>query len=243
MIFDEQARKEFNIDLVTPGPGHQDNTEVVGFCKDFNFKPLQYGRAPFAFYVFGKEHSWRSGLRHIYIRTAPGANPGEVMRFVNKTVAEMRPDTDPETYGVDFFDKELGAQYSRENQLAQMIGLFTLIAIIISLMGVFGLVLFETQHRSREIAVRRVHGASVTDILKMLNLKFIVIVLMSFAVAAPASWLIVRLYFEGFAYHTTIYWWMFAAALLAVLVITVLIVTLRSWRAATSNPVEQLKSE
>lgn len=243
MIFNEQARKEFNIDLVTPGPGHQDNTEVVGFCKDFNFKPLQYGRAPFAFYVFGKEHSWRSGLRHIYIRTAPGANPGEVMRFVNKTVAEMRPDTDPETYGVDFFDKELGAQYSRENQLAQMTGLFTLIAIIISLMGVFGLVLFETQHRSREIAVRRVHGASVADILKMLNLKFIVIVLMSFAVAAPASWLIVRLYFEGFAYHTTIYWWMFAAALLAVLVITVLIVTLRSWRAATSNPVEQLKSE
>ncbi len=244
MIFNEQARKEFDIDLETPGPGHQENAEVVGICKDFNFKPLQYGRAPFAFYVFGKEHSWRrSGLRHIYIRTAPGANAGEVMRFVNQTVTEMRPDADTETYGVDFFDKELGAQYRKENQLAQMIGIFTLIAIIISLMGVFGLVLFETQHRSREIAVRRVHGASVADILKMFNLKFIAIVLVSFAVAAPASWLIVRLYFEGFAYHTTICWWMFAAALLAVLVITVLIVTLRSWRAATSNPVEQLKSE
>ena len=243
MIFNVQAQKEFNIDLETPGPGHGAKTEVVGICKDFNFKPLQYGRAPFAFYVFGKDHSWRSGLRHIYIRTAPGANPAEVMRFVNNTVAEMRPDTDAETYGVDFFDKELGAQYKRESQLAQMIGLFTLIAIIISLMGVFGLVLFETQHRSREIAVRRVHGASVADILKMLNLKFIVIVLVSFAVAAPASWLIVRKYFEGFAYHTEIVWWVFAAALLAVLVITVAIVTLRSWRAATSNPVEQLKSE
>ncbi len=242
MIFNTQAQKEFDIDLETPGPGHQDNTQVVGICRDFNFKPLQYGSAPFAFYVFGK-HSWRSGLRHIYIRTAPGANPGEVIRFVNNTVAEMRPDIDPETYGVDFFDRELGEQYRQENQLAQLIGLFTLIAIVISLMGVFGLVLFETQHRSREIAIRRVHGASVGDILKMFNLKFIAIVLVSFAVAAPASWLIVRFYFRGFAYHTPIFRWVFAAALLAVLVITVLIVTLRSRRAATANPVDYLKNE
>ncbi len=242
MIFNEQARKEFDIDFETPGPGHQNNTEVVGICKDFNFKPLQYGYAPFAFYVFGK-HSWRPGLRHIYIRLAPGADPGAVMRFVSDTVAEMRPDVDSETYGVDFFDKELGAQYKRENQLAQMIGLFTMIAIIISLMGVFGLVLFETQHRSREIAVRRVHGASVADILGMLNLKFIGIVLVAFAVAAPVSLLIVRFYFRGFAYHTSLSWMVFASALLSVLVITVLIVTLRSWRAATSNPVDYLKVE
>ena len=242
MIFNTRAQKEFDIDLETPGPGHQNNTAVVGICKDFNFKPLQYGTAPFAFYIFGK-HSWRSGLRHIYIRTAPGAKPGKVIKFVNSTVSEMRPDVDPETYGVDFFDRELGEQYKRENQLAQMVGLFTLIAIIISLMGVFGLVLFETQHRSREIAVRRVHGASVADILKMFNLKFIAIVLASFAVAAPVSLLIVRLYFRGFAYHVPLYWWVFAAALLAVLVITVFIVTLRSRRAAVSNPVNQLKNE
>ena len=243
MIFNLQAQKEFNIDLETPGPGHQDNTEVVGICKDFNFKPLQYGRAPFAFYVFGKNGRWRNGLRHIYIRTAPGADPGEVIRFVNGTVAEMRPDVDSETYGVDFFDKELGSQYKQESQLAQLIGLFTLIAIIISLMGVFGLVLFETQHRSREIAIRRVHGASVGDILKMFNLKFTAIVLAAFAVAAPVSWAIMRLYFSKFAYHTALSWQMFAAALLAVLAITTVIVTLRSWRAATSNPVEQLKNE
>ena len=242
MIFNTQAQKVFDIDLETPGPGHQNNTAVVGICKDFNFKPLQYGTAPFAFYIFGK-HTWRSGLRHIYIRIAPGANPGEVIKFVNNTVAQMRPDADPETYGVDFFDRELGEQYKRENQLAQMVGLFTLIAIIISLMGVFGLVLFETQHRSREIAVRRVHGASVADILKMFNLKFIAIVFVSFAVAAPVSLLIVRLYFRGFAYHVPLYWWVFAVALLSVLVITVIIVTLRSLSAATSNPVDHLKAE
>ncbi len=87
------------------------------------------------------------------------------------------------------------------------------------------------------------HGASVADILKMFNLKFIAIVLVSSAVAAPVSLLIVRLYFRGFAYHVPLYWWVFAVALLAVLVITVIIVTLRSLSAATSNPVDHLKAE
>ena len=243
MIFNEKGRREFDIDMETPGPGHGQEAAVVGFCKDFNFKPLQYEGGPFAFYVFGKDHSWRRGLRRIYIRTAPGADPGEVIRFVGNTIAEMRPDADPELYGVDFFDKELGAQYSREAKLSQMITLFTLIAIIISLMGVFGIVLFEAQHRGREIAVRRVHGASVGDILKMFNLKFAVIVFLSFAVAAPVSYLIMRKYLSGFAFSTPIRWWVFAAALAAVLLLTAAIVTLRSLKAATANPVEQLKND
>lgn len=243
MIFNERGRREFDIDMETPGPGHGQEAAVLGFCKDFNFKPLQYEGGPFAFYVFGKDHTWRRGLRRIYIRTAPGADPGEVIRFVDKTIAEMRPDADPELYGVDFFDKELGAQYSREAKLSQMITLFTLIAIIISLMGVFGIVLFETQHRGREIAVRRVHGAGVGDILKMFNLKFAVIVLLSFAVAAPVSYLIMRKYLDGFAFSTPMRWWVFAAALAGVLLLTAAIVTLRSLRAATANPVEQLKNE
>lgn len=243
MIFNEKGRRELDIDMETPGPGHGEKAAVVGFCRDFNFRPLQYGDGPFAFYVFGKEHSWRSGLQRIYIRTAPGADPSEVIKFVDRTVAEMRPDADPELYGVDFFDKELGAQYRREAQLSQMIGMFTLVAIIISLMGVFGIVLFETQHRRREIAVRRVHGAGVGDILKMFNRKFILIVIASYAVAAPASWLILKKYLEGFAYSTPPRWWVFAAALAAVLLLTVAIVTLRSWKAATSNPAEQLRND
>ena len=245
MIFNEEARREFDIDFETPGPGHRDECEVVGICKDFNFKPLQYGRAPFAFYIFGdKAHSWRSGgLHHIYIRTAPGANPGEVIKYVLGVVQEMCPTVDPETYSLQFFDKELGEVYQRENELSQLIGLFTAVAIIISLMGIFGLVLFETQHRSREIAVRRVHGARVGDILGMFNRKFALIVLGSFAVAAPLSYFIVSRYLSAYAYRVPIHWWVFALALVAVLALTAIIVTLRSLRAATANPVESLKSE
>ena len=242
MIFNEQAQKEFGIDLETPAPGHVDGSITAGICKDFNFKPLQYGRDAFAFYVFGKNR-WRRGLRQIYVRTAPGADVRAVIKFILDTVKEMRPDVDPELYYIDFFDQELGAQYKQESRLSMLISIFTMIAIIISLMGVFGLVLFDTQHRSREIAVRRVMGGSVGDIVRMFNAKYIRIVLAGFVIAAPLSWWIVRRYFAGFAYHTAISWWVFAVALLIVLAITVLIVTLRSLKAATSNPVEQLKND
>ncbi len=243
MIFNEQAKKDFDIDLETPAPGHSDNCVTIGICKNFNYKPLQYSNSDFAFYNFGKDHSWRSGLRQIYIRTAPGANALDIINFVRNTVQEMRPDIDPETYDIDFFDKELGSQYKQESRMSSIITLFTLIAIIISLMGVFGLVLFDTQHRSREIAIRRVNGARVKDILKMFNAKYIAIVLISFVIAVPLCWRIVSSYFNGFAYHTAIHWWVFALSLAIILLVTVVIVTLRSLNAATSNPVEQLKNE
>ena len=242
MIFNEQAKKDFDVDFVTPAPGHEDGTVTAGICKDFNFRPLQYGRGDFAFYIFGKNR-WRDGLHQVYIRTAPGADVQSVIKFVLATVKEMVPYADDELYSLDFFDKELGAQYRQESRLSTLISIFTLVAIIISLMGVFGLVLFDTQHRSREIAVRRVMGGSVGDILKMFNAKYIRIVLASFVIAAPLSWWVIRRYFAGFAYHTPIHWWVFALSLLIVLAITMLIVTLRSWDAATSNPVDSLKND
>ena len=242
MIFNEQAKKDFDVDFITPAPGHVDGTVTAGICKDFNFKPLQYGRDDFAFYVFGK-HRWRDGLHQVYIRTAPGADVQSVIKFVLATVKEMVPYADDELYSLDFFDKELGAQYRQESRLSTLISIFTLVAIIISLMGVFGLVLFDTQHRSREIAVRRVMGGSVGDILKMFNAKYIRIVLASFVIAAPLSWWVISRYFSGFAYHTPIHWWVFALSLLIVMAVTMLIVTLRSLDAATSNPVDSIKND
>lgn len=243
MIFNEQAQKEFDIDLETPAPGHIDNSVTAGICRDFNFKPLKYGKAAFAFYVFGKDHTWRRGLTHIYIRTAPGADVQGVIRFVLDTVKEMRPEVDPEIYGLDFFDKELGSRYRDVQRLASLIDIFTVIAIIISLMGVFGLVLFDTQHRSREIAVRRVMGGSIGDIERMFNVKYVIIVLTSFVVALPLDIWIVHRYLAEFAYRTPVHWWVFAVALAVVLAVTIAVVTLRSLSAATSNPVEQLKNE
>ncbi|MBR5498676.1 MAG: FtsX-like permease family protein, partial [Bacteroidales bacterium] len=115
--------------------------------------------------------------------------------------------------------------------------------IIISLMGVFGLVMFETQYRRREIALRRVNGATVQEILAMFCSRFVKIVLVCFAVAAPVSWVIVDRYLATFAHRCPMYWWVFALALVAVLAVTIGVVVVRSWKAATADPANALKNE
>lgn len=156
---------------------------------------------------------------------------------------EIIPDVDPDTIYLHLFDEELARKYKAEDKLSKQVTAFTLVAIILALMGVFGLVLFETQHRMKEIAVRRVLGAEVKDILSMLSKKYAFIVLICFVIAAPVSYLITERYFSNFAYHMSIQPWVFVAALIGVLVVTVALVTTRSFSAATRNPVESIKAE
>ena len=110
-------------------------------------------------------------------------------------------------------------------------------------MGVFGLVMFETQYRRREIALRRVNGATVRDILEMFCSRFVKIVLVCFAVAAPIGCVIMDRYLATFAHRCPMYWWVFALALVAVMAVTVGVVVLRCWNAATADPAEALKTE
>jgi len=243
IVFNEEADRRFGIDFDSPFYGHSDfATEIAGVCKDFHFKPLQFGNDAFAFYVFGK-NPWRERMPNIYVRTEAGANPFEVIQFIRETVARLDPTFDIDLLSLSTFDESLEKKYEGEKNLSMIMTLFTLIAIIISLMGVFGIVLFDTQHRSKEIAVRRVIGAEVKDILRMLNLKYIYMVLICFVIAAPVSYIIIIKYLAGFANRTPVHWWVFAATLLTVMAITVLIVTVRSLKAATDNPVDHIKDE
>ena len=245
LIFNEEARDKYDITLDEKARDHKGSqSDVVGICKNFHFRPLQYGNDAFAFYLFGQDHSWRQqGLTHLYLRTAAGADPRKVMDFVRNTALELSPDVDPDQIALHPFDEELARKYKAEDKLSKQVTAFTLVAIILSLMGVFGLVLFETQHRRKEIAIRRVMGAEVNDVLQMFSRKYSVIVLICFVIAAPVSYLIIDHYFSTFAYHTPLSWWVFALALLIVLIVTLVIVVVRSFSAATSNPVESIKAE
>lgn len=243
IIFNEEADRRFGIDFDSPFNGHSDSySEIAGICKDFHFKPLQYGNDAFAFYVFGK-NPWRDRLSNFYVRTEAGANPFEVIQFIKDKVAELDPTFDMDLLSLSTFDKSLEKKYTEEKNMSMIMSLFTLIAIIISLMGVYGIVLFDAQHRSKEIAIRRVIGGEAGDILKMLNKKYVITVLVCFALASPLSYLIVDRYLSGFANRTPIFWWVFAATVIVVLLVTVMIVTVRSLGVATSNPVDHLKNE
>ena len=247
MIFNEAARREFEMQVGDRINGFvSPDEQIVGFCADFNFKPLQYGVSPFCFYLLPKkiqqENYWH--LPHVvYVRMTPGADIASVTAHIRRCIAEVDPRTEPGDIVVRVFDEELGLEYDNERKLTAIVGLFALLAVVIALMGVFGLVLFETQHRRREIAVRRVMGASRGEILAMFNRRYVMLVAVCFVLAVPVSIWAVRHWLAGFAYAVPLYWWVFALALAGVLAVTALTVTVRSWRAVNENPAESVKSE
>ena len=247
MIFNEAARREFEMQVGDRINGFvSPDEQIVGFCADINFKPLQYGVSPFCFYLLPKkiqqENYWH--LPHVvYVRMTPGADIAAVTAHIRRCIAEVDPRTEPGDIVVRVFDEELGLEYDNERKLTAIVGLFALLAVVIALMGVFGLVLFETQHRRREIAVRRVMGASRGEILAMFNRRYVMLVAVCFVLAVPVSIWAVRHWLAGFAYAVPLYWWVFALALAGVLAVTALTVTVRSWRAVNENPAESVKSE
>ena len=240
-IFNESARKEFNLVLGDKVSGHNDEVPVVGFCEDFKFRPLQYGVSPFAFYVFGA-NGWR-GYEHLYVRTTPHADLEAVRKHIVDCIVKMDASVKADEIVINGFDKELGAEYRSEQELTTLITIFSLLSIAISLLGVFGLVYFETQYRRREIAVRRVHGAQISQVLGMFVGQYVKMVLVAFLFAAPVSYLIMSRWLEGFAYHIPLYWWVFLIALAIVLVVTSAIVVARAYRAAKEDPVGALYKE
>ena len=236
-IFNETATRDYGIhanEKVEENWG-----EIVGICEDFKFRPLQYGVSPFAFSM--KRHE--GYLSYLFVRTAPNADIETVRKHIYDCMAKMGAGVSPEDVPIEFFDEELGRQYEKERELNRLITIFALISICIALMGVFGLVFFETQYRRREIAVRRVHGASIKSILGMFVGQYAKMVGIAFLFAVPVSYLIMQRWLQGYAYHIPLHWWVFALALLIVLAVTSGIVLARSWRAARENPVNSLYKE
>lgn len=240
-IFNEEAKRqfEFNLEENTFNGGPLESASLIGFCADFHFKPLQYQITPFAFCV-SNSIQWAQ-LSHAYIRVAAGTNYREAMDYIHKTVHEFDPSLNEETIQVKMFDEELGVYYEAEERLAKLITIFTLLSVIISIMGVFGLVLFETQYRRKEIGIRRVNGASVQSILKMFNLQFLRITLICAAIAIPISYYFVNRWLTGFTARMPMSWWIFALAVVIICLIVIGTVTARSWKAANENPINSIQ--
>ena len=240
MIFNQTAQKKYGLTFDTKMLGHLYgyDANIVGFCEDFNFAPADRKIEPFAFLVCG-HYGWDMP-RHTYIRTEAGADIAEVRKYVFDTLMEIAPYADPEKIKVEFFDRELELLYQREDKLSTLIAMFSFLSIVISIIGVFGLILFDTQYRRREIGIRRVHGASVGSILQMFNRKYLYIVAACSAVAIPISYYIIDQWMQQYVYRVEMSWWVYALAVAIILVITVVTVTLRSYKAATENPTESI---
>ena len=221
--------------------GHVDNCEIVGVVKDFNFKSLQHAMGPLVLYNWGKE-GWRS-FGTMYVRTAPGADFKDVSDYIKDAICKFDPRREPHMITVSHLDKWIEDMYQSEQSLGKLITIASFVALLIAIIGIIGLVFFETQFIRKEIALRRVNGATVGSILKMINKKYLIMAAASFVIAAPVAYWLMTAWRKGFAYQAPVPVWLFLVALLAVAAITLAVVTLQSWRAANANPVESLKNE
>ena len=221
--------------------GHVDDCELIGVVKDFNFKSLQHAMGPLVLYNWGKE-GWRS-FGQMYVRTVPGADFKEVSDYIKEAICKFDPRREPHMITVSHLDEGIENMYQSEQSLGKLITIASFVALLIAIIGIIGLVFFETQFLRKEIAVRRVNGATVGGILKMINKKYLIMAVASFVIAAPVAYWLMTAWRKGFAYQAPVPVWIFLVALLAVAAITLAVVTLQSWRAANSNPVESLKNE
>ena len=142
-----------------------------------------------------------------------------------------------------FYDDFFQSMYEKEEKLASSITLFSLIAIVLTCMGILGQIFMISLNRVKEIGIRKINGARVSEVLVMLNRDFIKWVFISFVIATPIAYYAMNKWLENFAYKTDLSWWIFALAGLLALGIALLTVSWQSWRAATRNPVEALRYE
>lgn len=234
-IFNQKAQEEYKLVI-----GDKiDDAEIVGIMPNVQFASFRQDMQPLAFYVWGTEN-WGTEARVSYIKIKTGVNIREAVKHIRNTLTEM---DDVYPFEITFYDQVLDNLYKKENNLSSLITLFGALAVFISMVGVFGLVVFESQYRRKEIGVRKINGATTTGILILFNKTYIRILVICFIIASPISYYLVHRWLENFAYRTPIYWWVFLLAFIIVLLITVITVTYQNWKAANENPVNSIKNE
>jgi putative ABC transport system permease protein len=162
---------------------------------------------------------------------------------ISKVTTEYKKYFKDQYFEYYFLDDFFNAQYKSHIQLFRCYLLFSIMAIIITSLSLFGLVLMASVSRTKEIGIRKVNGAKVTELLTMLNKDYLRWMTIAFVIATPVAWYTMHFWLQNFAYKTAISWWIFALAGLLALAIAMLTVSWQSWRAATRNPVEALRYE
>jgi len=207
---------------------------IIGIVKDFNFKPVQYNVEPLLM-----PYNFSRGYRYVVVKTAPGGTE-KAIAALKKQFALVYPQY---VFDYGFLDKDLDTLYASEVRMGQLFNVFSLLAIFISCLGLFGLSAYTTQRRIKEIGVRKVLGASVRGIVGLLAREFLMPVALATLIAFPLAGWVMNKWLHAFAYRIGLEWWYFVAAGLLALVIALCTVSFQSFQAATANPVKSLRSE
>jgi putative ABC transport system permease protein len=231
-IINQTLAKAF--EMKNPLQEKLNNHPIIGVVEDFNFEPVQNSIQPVALLCNPAE-----ALRIANIRLTSG-DLKSVVQQIESVFKTLKPDS---PFRYSFADERIATYYQKEIQFSKLSAIFSIINILISCIGLVGLVLFAINGRIKEIGIRKVNGAKVSEILAMLNKDFVKWVAIAFVIATPIAWYAMNKWLESFAYKTTLSWWIFALSGVLALGIALLTVSWQSWRAATRNPVEALRYE
>ncbi len=230
-ICNETAAKRFGWKVGTK----INDKNLVGIMKDFNMASLRENIEPF---VFHKTSSINE-LRVISIKIR-NINKSEAWNKIKNTFKEVCPDVPFRGF---YLNDKLNLLYKKENQQSGLLTSLGMLSIIISMMGILGLSIFMCQQKIKEIGIRKVNGAKTHEVMVMLNKNFVKWVIIAFVIASPLTAFVMNRWLEGFAFQTTISWWVFLLAGIISLSIALITVSWQTWRAATRNPVEALRYE
>lgn len=215
--------------------GNDAPCKVIGVVEDFRCGHLSKPVQPFVFTY----STWSNlNLAPILASYVPERKQ-EVIAFLQK----LHDETVGGVFHYALIEDEIKSLYKQDQNVATIYTLFALIAILISSLGLFSISLFDIQQRYKEIAIRKVNGATTPMIIKLLLRKYYLLLLIAFAVSIPVSWLAIQQYLENFAYQTTVSWWLFAAALFITGGISLLTLIWQIRKASCCNPAEAIKTE
>jgi putative ABC transport system permease protein len=241
VVLNEKAVKDLGIH--SPAVGQQvvwsqdaDTTyyiNIVGVAKDFHFTSLRDEIKPFAFVVNPR----RTNLLAIKLG---GKEIQSTLAQIQSKWQNNFPDRPFDYY---FLDESIDKLYKAEQYFKSLFSYFTIIALIIACLGLFGLATFTAEQRTKEIGIRKVLGASVTNIVTMLSKDFLKLVTIAAVIAFPIAWFLMNKWLQDFSYRININWWVFAVAGFSAVVIAILKVSFQAVKAGLSNPVNSLKTE
>ena len=206
---------------------------IIGIMKDFNFNTIRNKIAPLMLYIDPNQS------RVCFIRIS-GNDTQKTLDYIGKTWKSFEPDYN---YDYQFLDERLDNLYRAEQRSNTLINYFTIFAIFISCLGIFGLASFMAEQKTKEIGIRKVMGASVSTIVSMFSSEFVKLVIIGNVLAWPLAWYAMNKWLENFAYHTKLSWWMFAIGAILSILVVLITISYQSYKAATRNPSNSLRYE
>ena len=225
------------------GWGSQSNYNIVGVCNNFKLKSMRCDNSnvAVAFVIFGPDMAqWGDRCGQVFVRVAKNQDKIEAKRRIAEVLNKL---DGSQEYEMWFLDDDLQQTYVEEFRFISQVKLFAIICIIITIIGVFSLTMFETEYRRKEIAIRKVMGSSVGSVVSLFAMRYALPLVVAFVVAAPVGWWLSNSWLQSFAEHTPIHWWLFPLSFVLVSAVVIITVIIQSWRVATANPVESIKTE